>query len=540
VRESFAHAGAPALLVRAGIRVRVASLIVRESFAHVARLASFRAKVNGMLFAARAFYPIKKTLKKTIRRTRPTVDFILNAFHKTRPTIDFILNAFRKTRPTVDFILKKIRQTSGKGMTRGLKLLLLGGRDRARGIIEGKPYVRANALPVTIGVAALCGIIFFSSLMTRDLTYYEYSYNGKVLGVVKDVADVYRTVSRPEARETINERVGAAVILDDDENIEVKKVIKLTPSEVSVDKEDDIISNIATLGDVNVVGMAVQTGKDDIGTLASDAEVDKLLGLIKDYWLGEEDLSGYSEVGFTDEVTTVEITTARKNLETAEEIFARLSRTSFSAIGVRTVELMNYEEEYEETPVYIDDKKRYEDYELVLTPGATGLRNVTAEYVRVNGEFAEKTPVSYDVVQPAIAAYAVRGTKKLPKPIGSGKFTRPAKGGAITSPFGPRWGRMHKGIDIDINYAPVYAAGDGKVVYTGNKGDGYGMMIMIDHGESFETLYGHLSRSSVNVGDEVYKGQRIATSGNSGRSTGAHLHFEVRINGVQRNPLGYL
>ncbi|MDR1042928.1 MAG: peptidoglycan DD-metalloendopeptidase family protein [Clostridiales Family XIII bacterium] len=534
IKPERPHTGVEAFLIRARIRVRVASLMAREAFAHVARLASFRFRVNGMMFDVGVLLPIKNALGKIVPGKRGGMISGIPA-----KTISGIKNAFHRARPTVDFILEDIRRTGGKGVARKLKLLLLGGRDRVRGAIDGRPYVRAYALPVSIGVAALCGILLVSSLMTRDLTYYEYSFGGKVLGVVKDEADVYRTVSRPEARETINERVGAAVVLDDDENIEVKKVVNPMPAEVSVDGEDDIISNIATLSDVKIVGRAVRTERNDIGTLASEAEVDKLLGLIRDYWLAGEDLTRYSEVGFTDEVMTDEITTARKNLETADEVFDRIARTSFSAIGVKTVEILNYAEEYEEAPVYIDDDKRYEDYELVLTPGATGLRNVTAERVCVNGEFAEETPTSYDVVRPATATYAVRGTKKLPKSVGSGKFARPAKGGAITSPFGPRWGRMHKGIDIDINYAPVYAAGDGKVVYTGKKG-GYGTMILIDHGEGFETLYGHLSRSSVHIGDEVYKGQRIATSGNTGRSTGAHLHFEVRIDGVQRNPLGYL
>ncbi|MDR1292654.1 MAG: peptidoglycan DD-metalloendopeptidase family protein [Clostridiales Family XIII bacterium] len=489
------HQGAGALLVRARIRVRVAALMTREVFAHVARLTSFRSKANGVIFGRSVLSPL----------------------------------ASFATLATLEAGFRKILSGASGRMA----------RDSIRGVLARKPYVRVYAPLISIGAAALCGILLFSSLMTRDLTYYEYSYKGKVLGVVKDEGDVYRTVSRPETRATINERAGAAVVLDDDENIEVKKVIKLTSSEVPVDREDDIITNIATLGDVNVVGRVVHTGTGEIGTLASEAEVDKLLDLMKERWLEGEDLSKYSEVGFTDELTTDEITTARKNLETADEVFDRLSRASFAAIGVRTVEILNYDEEYEETPIYIDDDERYEDYELVATPGATGLRTVTAEYVRVNGEFSEQTPLSYEVIRPATAASTIRGTKKLSKPIGSGKFARPANG-AVTSPFGPRWGRVHEGIDIDVNYAPVYAAGDGKVVYTGNKGDGYGVMIAIDHGEGFETIYGHLSQSSVNIGDEVYKGQRIATSGNTGRSTGAHLHFEVRIDGAPRNPLKYL
>jgi murein DD-endopeptidase MepM/ murein hydrolase activator NlpD len=99
---------------------------------------------------------------------------------------------------------------------------------------------------------------------------------------------------------------------------------------------------------------------------------------------------------------------------------------------------------------------------------------------------------------------------------------------------------MHKGIDIDVNYGPVYAADGGKVVYTGNKGDGYGIKIVIDHGRGKQTLYAHLSKSAVSVGQQVSQGQRIATSGNTLSATGAHLHIERLIGGMSTNPLDYL
>jgi murein DD-endopeptidase MepM/ murein hydrolase activator NlpD len=413
------------------------------------------------------------------------------------------------------------------------------GFDCARAAVT-HPSVRVYAPPVLVGVLSVCGILFFSTIMTSDFTYYEYSYKGKVLGVVKNEAEVYRTVSRPEVKKAIDEKAGASIVWDEDDGIAVKKVIKLAPADTPVDKEDDIITNIASLDEVGVVGQAVYSDGENIGTVASEAEADRLLGLVKEQALSGEDPDRFSEIDFTGEVTLSEAKTKRKNIETADEIVARLAQVSFAAIGVRTVETVNYEEEFEETPVYSDDEERYEDYELVLTPGAAGLRRVTADLVRVNGEVAECNPTAYEVVRPAVAAHIVRGAKKLPEPIGSGMFVRPTKGGSVSSPFGPRWGRRHEGIDIDIKYAPVYAAGDGKVVYTGNRGDGYGVMVMIDHGDGYSTLYGHLSRSAVEIGDEVYKGQRIATSGNTGRSTGAHLHFEVRVNGTPRNPLDYL
>jgi hypothetical protein len=425
-----------------------------------------------------------------------------------------------------------------RAFTRALRANAKAGYHGARRV-TGKPGVRAHALPVSVGAAAVCAIFFLSTFMTSDLTYYEYSYGGKVLGLVKDKGEVYGAINRPETKRAIDERAGASVVLDADDNIEVRKVVKLVPSDVPVDDEDDIVSNIASLKDIDVVGQAVIYDGENIGTVANADEADRLLERLKARCTEDEPDGRFSEVGFVDEVTLTEVMTTHKNIETPDEVFARLARTSFSAIEVRAVEIVHYEEEYEETPIYIDDDERYEDYEFVITPGAAGLRKVTANSVYVNGSFSTNEPISYEVIRPAVAAHMIRGTRKLPASIGSGRFIRPAVGGVISSPFGPRWGRMHEGVDINIKYAPVYAAGDGKVVYTGTKG-GYGVAVIIDHGDGFETLYGHLSRFSVKAGEEVHKGQRIATSGNTGRSTGAHLHFEVRVNGTPRNPLDYL
>lgn len=122
----------------------------------------------------------------------------------------------------------------------------------------------------------------------------------------------------------------------------------------------------------------------------------------------------------------------------------------------------------------------------------------------------------------------------------------------ISSPFGGRWGKQHKGIDIagsGIYGAAVVAADSGTVVeavsgfgvgyYGSSDGGGYGNHIYIDHGNGFCTMYGHLSRVSVSAGQTVTKGQKIGNVGSSGSSTGAHLHFEVRRNGTAVNPMNY-
>jgi murein DD-endopeptidase MepM/ murein hydrolase activator NlpD len=404
------------------------------------------------------------------------------------------------------------------------------------------PHVRANALAISIGSAAICGILLISSLLAGDVTYYEYSYGGKVLGLVRNESEVYRTVSRPESKKAIDERAGAPVVLGDggETGIAVKKVIKLESSGVSIDDEETIITNIAALDEVNVIGCAVMVDGKSIGTLGSEKAAGELLDQIKAKWLGGKSAKKYKEIGFAESVSLERVETARIGIETTEEVFSRLEGAAFSSIGVKTVEDVEYEESYRAEPIYIYEENRYEDYRRVVTAGAVGRRKVQAELVCVNGEPTEKNPVSYDVLRPATPSHVIRGTKKLPKPTGNGMFIRPAVGGVVSSPFGRRWGRMHAGIDINVKYAPIYAAKDGRIVYTGNKGDGYGIKIVIDHGDGFETLYGHLAESFVKVGDEVYKGQHIATSGNTGDSTGPHIHFEVRVNGVPRNPLTYM
>jgi murein DD-endopeptidase MepM/ murein hydrolase activator NlpD len=142
----------------------------------------------------------------------------------------------------------------------------------------------------------------------------------------------------------------------------------------------------------------------------------------------------------------------------------------------------------------------------------------------------------------------LRGVQKGQGPAISGKgiFASPIPGAAITSTFGPRvhpiYGdvRIHTGIDFRASTGtPVRAAGAGKVVYAGWRG-GYGNTVIIDHGKSLATLYGHNSALLVNVGQTVSKGQVISRAGSTGLSTGPHLHFEVRANGVPVNPLGYL
>lgn len=120
-------------------------------------------------------------------------------------------------------------------------------------------------------------------------------------------------------------------------------------------------------------------------------------------------------------------------------------------------------------------------------------------------------------------------------------FANPLKSAyRYTSGYGRRWGRMHYGTDFAAPHGtPIYASADGVVVHAG-WASGYGRMIKIRHEFGYETRFGHLSKIRVNVGQKVSRGERIGDMGNTGRSTGTHLHYEIRINGNAINPMKYL
>lgn len=111
---------------------------------------------------------------------------------------------------------------------------------------------------------------------------------------------------------------------------------------------------------------------------------------------------------------------------------------------------------------------------------------------------------------------------------------------AVTSEFGPRWGRMHEGIDIDgVTGDPLRAANDGIVISAGWSG-GYGQLTLIDHGDGVVTAYAHQSRIDVTRGQRVSRGQLIGAVGATGNVTGDHLHYETRVGGRPTNPRTYL
>lgn len=235
------------------------------------------------------------------------------------------------------------------------------------------------------------------------------------------------------------------------------------------------------------------------------------------------------------------------SLEKLLSINPGLSATSIIGIGdqitvtvpepelsVLVTEEKTYEEAYNSDVVYIDDNTMYKGQQVVIDQGTEGYRKVTADITYKNGEETGRTIVAQTLISESTPKVIKRGTLTPPT------YVKPMYGGTFSSGFGYRWGRLHEGVDW---YCPVgtsvFASSAGVVESAGWSG-GYGYCVVIRHPDGKKTRYAHLSKIYVSAGQSVDQYEGVGLSGNSGRSTGPHLHFEVIINGSPVNPLNYL
>jgi murein DD-endopeptidase MepM/ murein hydrolase activator NlpD len=133
------------------------------------------------------------------------------------------------------------------------------------------------------------------------------------------------------------------------------------------------------------------------------------------------------------------------------------------------------------------------------------------------------------------------GWSEFPVPSYEGGWQWPLEEGVVSSSYGRRDGRPHRGLDIAADLGvPVLAAADGEVIYSGSEMSGYGNVVIVRHDRQTTTLYAHNQRNLVAVGSRVSVGDPIARLGSTGRSTGPHVHFEIRIEERAVDPLGLL
>lgn len=227
----------------------------------------------------------------------------------------------------------------------------------------------------------------------------------------------------------------------------------------------------------------------------------------------------------------------RSMIRVGDELVITVPEPELSVIHQELV----FEEESYDAPVeYVDVPEWYTTQQEVIQQPSAGFRKAVTLKTSKNdteiGEVVEMEEILYEAVPKVIR----RGTRVPPT------YIKPLSGGRLSSGFGGRNAPVkgastnHKGIDWAVPVGTAIMASNGGTVTKAGWGSGYGYCVYIKHEDGRETRYAHLSKVLVSVGQHVNQGQKIALSGNTGRSSGPHLHFELRINGSAVNPLKYL
>ncbi len=410
---------------------------------------------------------------------------------------------------------------------------------------------------------------------------YEVYLEGSFIGIVREEAEF------EEAKEVLKQEMKRshdleAYIPENHEWVEVKA------QDEQLSSREVLISGIRSQLGQKVQAVAIHVEGEPLVTLRTEAEARDLLGKIQEPYLTEG--IEYTEVDFLEDVEIVEIVAqiaeirpledalhfvrtgtdeekvytvepgdsswfiAERNDMTVEEIAEANLDVNLELLSIGeelnlivpkpylTVKSRYYVEQTEEIPFEtenVETESMYEGDQRITVQGEKGKRDIKAYLVEENGVLTEREILKENIHAEPVTRVVAVGVKKRPTTMATGTFINPTRG-RLTSPFGMRSGRRHTGIDIaNATGTPITASDAGRVSFAGSRG-AYGRLVIIDHENGYQTYYAHMNTISVSSGERVYKDQQIGTVGSTGRSTGPHLHFEVRKNGTPVNPRNYV
>ncbi|MFR2565218.1 MAG: peptidoglycan DD-metalloendopeptidase family protein [Anaerovoracaceae bacterium] len=227
-----------------------------------------------------------------------------------------------------------------------------------------------------------------------------------------------------------------------------------------------------------------------------------------------------------------------------------------SMITVVVTEEKTEDEKIDYDREYKADDTLYTGQTRVETEGRDGEKEVRKKIVMENGKTVKEEILEENIVKEPEDEIILTGTRDIGGADGASSGTdegvsrdtsatysplmMPVDDVYVSSGFGTRWGRLHRGVDLALAQgSPIYAADSGTVYFAGD-GGGYGNLVKVDHGNGMQTYYAHCSSLLVTSGQKVSRGEKIALTGSTGNSTGPHLHFEVIINGKCIDPAGML
>ncbi|MBR5571668.1 MAG: M23 family metallopeptidase [Oscillospiraceae bacterium] len=469
----------------------------------------------------------------------------------------------------------------GTAITDVFSLRRLKTVTKKRGGAANKKLHPVTFLGVALGVVAICAVLSFYTVATTA------SYDGAEMGTVSGLNAISAVV---EDVETITrEALGDNSYVVDESKLET--TVGVVPRNEVESKEEmmEILSN--ELGVVEY-GYTLYIDDEPIAATVYAGALEELLEQLKRSYVSADTVECYFDEkveireGYVDaarvmnlgkiaeilnETKSGEVTYTVKSGDsyyyiaglyemTLEELMdmnpgydVDLLRvgdvlTISNAVPYLTVVSVERQRYVTDVPFaveYEEDDSMYQGDYKVLSPGVYGKADVTVNVSYTNGEETSRQTVAAVTISEPVTELQASGTIPRPSWFPTGSFRWPCYG-TLTSYFGyrnaPTRGAStnHGAIDIANGYGtPIYASDGGTVTVSGWQG-GLGYAVTIDHGNGFQTIYGHNSSLLVRAGDHVYKGQQIARMGSTGISTGNHCHFAVKYYGTYVDPLNYL
>ena len=358
-------------------------------------------------------------------------------------------------------------------------------------------------------------------------------FNVKYSG--KNIAVVGNTSVFEKAKESVLETIG---------NENAGNAISKPNFSLTITSKDNLCceEKLADIIIENTDGITLSSSLTVNGKVVAYAEREELKKLVdtalcKYYVKDAENTST-----FVDEVEVEKGYCLEEDIKSSKQL-----KSIVKDLKVKTVSTVTTESDvkFSTKTVYTSEKQR--GYEKIKTKGVAGVKKETAVVETVNGKETAKTVVSQKVIKEPVQQVVVKGTAVS---YASATSTAKARSQGFIHPMNKSdikavssyWGdgRNHKAMDFSGDVGkPIFASKAGKVTSAGWDGD-YGYAVVIDHGNGYKTRYAHASALCVKAGDTVTQGQQIAKLGNTGRSTGPHLHFEVIKSGTRVNPAPYI
>jgi len=449
-------------------------------------------------------------------------------------------------------------------------------------LMLAREYAELNKAKLLINLVIIFIVFTIIAAGASYVSAYEYSYNGRVLGVVENQEDVLKLLDI--VTEQLSKEYNTEVKIDKKLDISFKRIISVNRE---IDSSEQVLKKLTYMQDMKAVAYGIFVNNNREVIVSSKENAKQILESVKKRFINTSGNIKYESVGFAEKVEIKDVQTKLGRIQNSEDALNKILTgaiqnkvhivepgDTFSGIAkkyainsvtlkesnpginpeklsigqeivltqavplltVQTVEVATYMETIAYETTIENTNNLYKGEQSVKINGKNGEKEVVARITKNNGIEVAKSELKATIIKGPVKEVLIIGTKQPPSLLGSGTYIYPVVGARLTQGYSS----YHRAIDLAVPIGTKVRASDGgTVIFAGYSGS-YGYMIRINHGGNRVTLYGHCSKLLVKAGDKVYQGQHIANSGSTGRSTGPHVHFEVIINGVQKNPLNYL